>query len=247
MTLHYRLIRSSSLAVFLGLGVLAPSFAFAEAPGGMGGEDMRGGRGMERMAERMKERCEKFEARLANMDKKLTTDQVRDIVAGHLAQADNPNIKVGKVQAKGDGVVGVEIVTKDGALVNTREISTKTGLSVEAARRCDKLEERNEKASQRREDRGPGRMGRGAGGRGGSGGEAMALFGAGPGRDLNLGADQVKKLAEARLIMNGNPSLKVGAVKEKDKDTYTVDIVAANNSLVVQRDVDKHTGRTERN
>ena len=53
MTLHYRLLRSSSLAVFLGLGVLAPSFAFAEAPGGMGGEDMRGGRGMERMAERM--------------------------------------------------------------------------------------------------------------------------------------------------------------------------------------------------
>ena len=47
--------------------------------------------------------------------------------------------------------------------------------------------------------------------------------------------------------MNGNPNLKVGAVKEKDKDTYTVDIVAANNSLVVQRDVDKHTGRTERN
>jgi hypothetical protein len=79
----------------------------------------------------------------------------------------------------------------------------------------------------------------------------MALIGGGPGglmgRDLNLNADQVKKLAEARLIMSGNPNLKVGAVKEKDKDTYTVDIVAANNSLVVQRDVDKHTGRTERN
>jgi len=242
-----RALKTSPLALIIGLGLLAPVAAFAEAPGMDGprmGGDMGGpgGRGMERMAERVKERCEKMEARLADMNKKLTAEQVRDIVAGNLAQAGNPNIKVGKVQAKGEGVVAVEIVTKDGALVNTREISTKTGMPVEAGQRCDKIEERIEKASQRREQGGPGRR------MGGRMAEGMALMGGGgPDRDLNLSAAQVKTLAEARLIMMGNPNLKVGAVKEKDKNTYTVDIVASNNSLVLQREVDKHTGRTEKN
>ena len=36
--------------------------------------------------------------------------------------------------------------------------------------------------------------------------------------------------------MMGNPHLKVGAVKEKDADTISVDIVAADNSLVTQID-----------
>jgi hypothetical protein len=151
-----------------------------------------------------------------------------------LAQASNPNLKVGKVQTKAEDVVSVQIVTKDGSLVNTRDISTKTGMPVEAAQRCDKIEERIEKASERRGDRGGRRA------------EGMALFGGGPGKDLNLSADQVKKLAEARLIMSGNPNLKVGSVKAKDADTYTVDIVTADNSLVLQREIDKHTGRAAR-
>lgn len=233
---HLRRLSLATTAIVIAFGTA--SSAFAQAPG-MGGQmfgpgGMRDGRGMERMAERMKERCEKMEARLASMDKKLTTDQVRDIVAGNLAKAGNPNLKVGKVSAKLDGVVAVQIVTKDGSLVNTRDISTKTGLPVEAAQRCDKLEERIEKASERREGRGERRA------------EGMALFGGGPGKDLNLSADQVKTLAEARLIMTGNPNLKVGAVKAKDSDTYTVDIVTADNSLVLQREIDKHSGRASR-
>lgn len=244
------LMFASPLVLAFAIGLTAPG-AYAQSPG-MGGP-MGGGMDgrMGRMAERMKEGCERFEARLANMDKKLSTDQVRDIVAGQLAQAGNANIKVGKVQPKGEGVVAVDIVTKDGALVNTRELSTKTGMPIEAGKRCDKIEERIEKAKAG----GAGPMMRGLGaenmrGRGGPGGrmvEGLALMGAGgPDRDLNLSADQVKKLAEARLIMLGNPNLKVGSVKEKDADTYTVSIVTTNNSLVVQRDVNKHNGRNER-
>jgi|GEM_PF-3054863 len=234
---HFR----SALFTTLALGLAAPALAQAPGFGGPDGERMGGGRNFERMAERMKERCEKFEARLEGMDKKLSADQVRDIVAGQLAQAGNANLKLGKVQAKADGVVAVEIVTKSGALVNSREISTKTGLPVQAAQRCDNIEARIEKASQRRESRG-------RGGRGERMGEAFALMGTERGleRDLNLTAAQVKTLAEARLIVNGNPNLKVGAVKDKDAETYTVDIVAADNSLVVQREVDKRTGRIER-
>jgi phage shock protein A len=236
---HRRGFRAPLLAA-LSLGLAGTAFAQAPGMGGPDGERMGGGRGFERMAERMKERCEKFEARLEGMDKKLTTEQVRDIVAGQLAQAGNANLKIGKVQAKADGVVAFEIVTKTGALVNSREISTKTGLPVEMSKRCDNIEARIEKASQRREGRGRGRGGRMS--------EAFALMGTerGPDRDLNLTAAQIKTLAEARLIINGNPNLKVGAVKEKDAETYTVDIVAADNSIVVQREVNKRTGRVDR-
>ena len=86
--------------------------------------------------------------------------------------------------------------------------------------------------------RGPGGMGRG-----GRDGGQFALGADGP-RDLKLTTDQAKKLAEARLIELGNSHLKVGAVKEKDADTISVDIVAADNSLVVQREIDRHSGRT---
>ena len=71
-----------------------------------------------------------------------------------------------------------------------------------------------------------------------------ALVGnAGPGRDLNLNADQTRKLAEAGVVMLGNPHLKVGAVKEKDADTMTVDVVTQDNALVMHQEVDRHTGR----
>ncbi|MDX2141969.1 MAG: hypothetical protein SFV19_01325 [Rhodospirillaceae bacterium] len=196
----------------------------------------------ERVIERMKERCERIDARLADMNKNLSTEQVRDIVAGRLAQSGEANLKVGKVQAKDGGIVAVEIVTQDGSLVTTREISTKTGLPAQAGERCDKMVERIEKARETRDERGPGPRGR----LGVGPGAMTGLLGAGPDRDLNLTADQAKKLAEATLIMGGNPRLKVGAVKEKDADTYVVDIVTVDNSLVTRREIDKHTGRPSR-
>jgi hypothetical protein len=76
----------------------------------------------------------------------------------------------------------------------------------------------------------------------------LAALGPGDGaeRNLKLTADQAKKLAEAYVILTGNPRLKVGAVKEKDGNTIGVDIVTVDNALVVHRDIDRQTGRVTR-
>lgn len=66
--------------------------------------------------------------------------------------------------------------------------------------------------------------------------------GMGRDRDLNLTAEQVRTLAEARLIMRGNDRLKVGEVVQKDDQTYTVQIVTVDGSLVREFDVDKDQG-----
>ncbi len=61
-------------------------------------------------------------------------------------------------------------------------------------------------------------------------------------KDLNLTAEKAKTLVQARLIMRGNDRLKVGQVTEKDKDTYLVDIVTVDDSLVRQIEVDRDQG-----
>jgi len=61
-------------------------------------------------------------------------------------------------------------------------------------------------------------------------------------RDLDLTADEAKTLVGARLIMRGNDRLKVGQVSEKDQDTYLVDIVTVDDSLVRQVEVDRDNG-----
>ena len=170
------------------------------------------------------------------IDKKLTNDQVRDIVAGNLAMRGNANLKTGKVTAKEDGIVSVEIVTKTGALVDTREISTKSGRPAGMERRFGEMRQRF--AGRHFGHGGPGKMMAHRGGPDVKSAEKT--------RDLALTTDQAKKLAEARLIMRGNPHLKIGAVKDKDADTITVDIVAADNSLVTQQLIDRHSGRPQR-
>jgi len=61
-------------------------------------------------------------------------------------------------------------------------------------------------------------------------------------RDLNLTAEEAKTLVEARLIMKGNDRLKVGQVVESDLDTYLVDIVTVDDSLVRQVKVNRDNG-----
>jgi len=61
-------------------------------------------------------------------------------------------------------------------------------------------------------------------------------------RDLDLTADQAKTLVEARLIMRGNDRLKVGQVTQKDDDTFLVDVVTVDNSLVRQIEIDREKG-----
>lgn len=219
----------------IGLPAIGQAAAPKDSPGASAPENAR-----ERFRDRMHERAAE---RRPEIDRKLTSDQVRDIVEGRLAMRGNANLKVGRVAAKEEGVVTVDIVTKTGALVTTQEVSTRTGLParLEAAR--------NQRAGGDERGRGHGGMrggfrgGAHAGMRGGMGGRSLA---GGAGRDLNLTVDQAKKLAEARLIMAGNPNVKVGAVKEKDADTITVDIVASDNSLVSQHEINRHTGRPNR-
>jgi hypothetical protein len=193
-----------------------------------------------------KNRCEMFLNHIKDVDKKLTPDQVHDIVAGRLASQGEGTLKVGKVAAKSPGVVSVEIVTTSGSLVTTREISTKTGLPTGIEKRCEeRMANKDDGKDHGRGHMGGGRMG---GGRMG-GGFMRGLAALGPGdgeRNLKLSADQAKKLAEAYVILTGNPRLKVGAVKEKDANTIGVDIVTVDNALVVHRDIDRQTGRVMR-
>ena len=246
---HHRHLRAAAIVAAALVGaytpVLAPAFA-ADATTTAAPEQPSRENGRERFRERMQERAQERAAQHPVIDKKLTTEQVRDIVQGRLAMADNPNLKVGKVTAKEEGVVAVDIVTKTGALVETREISTRSGLPVALEKR---MAEHN---GGRGFGRGPGMRGPGGPGRGGPGqNERGGPDRSGPdrgngGKDLALTTDQAKKLAEARLILMGNPHLKVGAVKEKDADTITIDIVASDNSLVTTREINRHNGRPKR-
>ncbi len=215
------------------------------------------------------DRCERLAERLEKTDRHLTADQIHDILARRLAQSGEPNLKVGKTRAKGD-VVEVDIVTTSGSLVTTREISMKTGLPANLLERCKT--QQDQRIAQRGNDprtdgdHGGGRpfqMRGGPGGPGGMGGGmgmggmqgqrlgggltgALAMIAGEPGRDLKLTPDQGKKLAEAALVMVGNPRLKVGAVKEKDADTLTVEIVTQDNALVIRREMSRHTGRAHK-
>jgi hypothetical protein len=62
-------------------------------------------------------------------------------------------------------------------------------------------------------------------------------------RDLGLTADQAGTLISAQLIMQGNDRLKVGGVVSQGEDTYVVDIVTVDDSLVMQIEVDRDSGR----
>jgi len=87
-------------------------------------------------------------------------------------------------------------------------------------------------------------MGGGMGNHMGSGMGKHMGFGMGYNMDrkLDLSADEVKTLIEARMIMHGNDRLKVGKVSQKDDQTYLVDIVTVDDSLVRQIEVDKDNG-----
>ncbi|MAC47777.1 MAG: hypothetical protein CMI12_13125 [Oceanospirillum sp.] len=51
-------------------------------------------------------------------------------------------------------------------------------------------------------------------------------------QNLELNADEVRTLVTSRLIYRGNDRLKVGEIKKGEKNTYQVEIVTLDNSLV---------------
>ena len=113
-----RSFRSKTLtaaAILAGLGA-AGAAAYAAAPQGM----------RDRMADRMPGRIAEYCDRLATMDRDLSPEQVRDILAGRLAQSGEKNIKIGTVTPKDGDIVTIEIVT-EGPLLVFRLAGEKSG------------------------------------------------------------------------------------------------------------------------
>jgi hypothetical protein len=95
--------------------------------------------------------------------------------------------------------------------------------------------------------RGYGMMGPGYGMMGPGYGMMGPGYGYGPGPEgprNDLSADDVRDRLERNLAWQGNKHLKVGDVKEVDKDTIVADIVTQDNSLVQRLEIDRHTGWT---
>ena len=159
-----------------------------------------------------------------DQDKDLTLDQVRAIVEGHLAMRDLENLQVGEVRELDEDVAEVLIETKDGSLVETRKISRKTGLPVEAEARFKKMRERMKSGDSPRGRRMMQRMGRAD-------------------RDLNLNNDQVRDLAEARLIIRGNERLQIAKVEDGKENTAVVTIETVDGSIVDIISIDRDSGR----
>jgi hypothetical protein len=86
---------------------------------------------------------------------------------------------------------------------------------------------------------GPGMRGGMIGGQGMMGGMCAMMMAQG---DKDLSADQVRAILEGQIAWTGNKRLKVGAVEQKDEETYVADIVTVDDSLVQQVQVDRNTG-----
>jgi hypothetical protein len=67
-------------------------------------------------------------------------------------------------------------------------------------------------------------------------------YGPGQAAPLNLSVGDVKTNFERWLAIMGNPNLKVGKIKEMDKNTISAEIVTKDNSLVRRYEIDRATG-----
>ncbi len=63
----------------------------------------------------------------AGVDRNLGVDDVKEFVENRLEMMGNDRLKVGKIEASGEGTIVVEIVTVDDSLVHKIEFDTKTG------------------------------------------------------------------------------------------------------------------------
>jgi hypothetical protein len=65
--------------------------------------------------------------RMMALPQDLSVENVRHMLEHQLAWQGNPNLKLGKVEAKDDDTIVAEIVTQDGSLVQRLEIDRHTG------------------------------------------------------------------------------------------------------------------------
>lgn len=97
--------------------------------GMMGTETM--GYGMMRQEQNMIEECEEMMEGVTDGKQQageaLTQEDAVSIVEGYLKKINNPNLKVGKVERTADEDYLVEIVTRDGSLVDKLEVNRLSG------------------------------------------------------------------------------------------------------------------------
>jgi len=60
-------------------------------------------------------------------DGNVTVDEIKQLLTWQMQRRNNPNLKLGKVEAKDDATIVAEIVTKDDSLVSRIEVDRKTG------------------------------------------------------------------------------------------------------------------------
>ena len=60
-------------------------------------------------------------------DGNVTVDEIKQLMTWQMQRRNNPNLKLGKVEAKDDATIVAEIVTKDDSLVRRFEVDRKTG------------------------------------------------------------------------------------------------------------------------
>ena len=106
----------------MGAQMMGPCQGANKAGYGMMGQGMMG-QGM--MGQGMKGYGPGFTT--TNLEKELTTDDVKKFIEGRLAWRGNDRLKVGKVTEKDDKTIVAEIVTVDNSLVWKVEVNRKTG------------------------------------------------------------------------------------------------------------------------
>ncbi len=97
---------------------------------GMMGQGMMG-YGMMRQEQNMFEECEEMMEGVTDGKQQageaLTQEDAVSVVEGYLKKINNPNLKVGEVEQTADEDYLVEIVTKDGSLVDKLEVNRLSG------------------------------------------------------------------------------------------------------------------------
>lgn len=181
------------------------------------------------------------------MEREFSADQIRTLIAARLIMQGNPNVRVDEVKPLGNGYT-VTIVTQDNSLVEEL-ILAKNGMPLERYEQIkQRMAERSERAGQhdhkeyaenRKAQCGEHGM-RGSKGPRGMAGKKMIKY-----LEREFSADEVRTLSEAKLIMRGNPNIKVGDISAT-ANGYSVKIVTLDNSLVEERQLAKNAMPLER-
>lgn len=175
------------------------------------------------------------------MTKEFSAEEVRTLSEARLIMKGNPNVRVDEVESTNTGY-NVTIVTQDNSLVEELKLA-KNAMPLE---RFEQMQQRieprqNGERSEHHSKKGDGehserRAKKGARGHGHKGPRGQIGHKV---MEREFSADEITTLTQAKLIMRGNPNVKVGTVSNTDTG-YTVTIVTQDDSLVEKREVAKN-------